>query len=303
MFTNSSMTNKVVLLTGITGFLGSHIAEHISKHNMVIGLVRNASDLWRYEEIKNNKIHLVNTEDKTYKEEIESFSPQFLIHCAWNGVSANEREDWHTQLENIQFTFRFLRLAKELHVRHFIGLGSQAEYGLFSGSVDETFLCKPVSAYGAAKLATLNVVESFCNQNSINWHWLRIFPMYGKREGLTWFIPSVIKNALQNADMNLTGCEQRYGYLYVKQFCAAIEKVLDAEAFPGVYNLSSPGSIRLRDVIEIIIKKTNTEGRFNFGALPYRKTRLCIWKATRQNSWILLRFLYTQILKQVSEKL
>lgn len=268
------MKKGVVLLTGITGFLGSHIAEQLSRNYTVIGLLRNSSDLWRYEEIKNENIYLINTGDKDYKIQLELFAPQFLIHCAWSGVTAGERDNWSAQIENIPFTVNLLQLANELHIKQFIGLGSQAEYGLFSGSIDESYPCKPYSAYGAAKLATLNVIETYCTQHNITWYWLRIFPMYGTREGITWFIPSVINNALENAGMDLTGCEQRYGYLYVKQFSKAIEKILESGSFPGVYNLAAKGSIRLRDVIEMIITKTNTTGNFNFGELPYRNNQV-----------------------------
>lgn len=268
------MRNKVVLLTGITGFLGSHIAEYLSKNYIVVGLIRNSSELWRCEEIKNENIKLVNTDDHGYRQQLEAMAPGFLIHCAWGGVAAGDRDDWSSQVKNVGFTYNFLQLAKDLGIKCFIGLGSQAEYGTFSGSVDETHNCKPLSAYGAAKLATSIIVESFCTQNDLNWYWLRIFPMYGTREGLTWFIPSVIKNALENADMELTGCEQKYGYLYVKEFCRAIEKVLQSGNHPGVYNLAANSSIRLRDVIEMIINKTKTTGSFKFGALPYRKNQV-----------------------------
>ncbi len=268
------MTSDVVLLTGITGFLGSHIAEQLSKNYTVIGLVRSSSDLWRYEEIKNENIHLINTADKDYTIQLESFAPRFLIHCAWSGVAADGRDNWPAQIANIALTFDLLQLAKDLGIKQFIGLGSQAEYGSFNGSIDETYPCKPYSAYGAAKLATLDILESYCNQHHITWHWLRLFPMYGTREGISWFIPSVIKNALENAGMNLTGCEQRYGYLNVKKLAVAVEKMMKLSSFSGVYNVAAKGSIRLREVIELIISKTNTTGSFNFGALPYRSNQV-----------------------------
>ncbi len=268
------MIKGVVLLTGITGFLGSHIAEQLSKSYTVIGLVRNSSDLWRYEEIKNENIHLISTGDEDYRKQVELFAPRFLIHCAWNGVAAGDRDNWPAQIENVSFTLKLLQLAKDLQINQFIGLGSQAEYGLFSGSIDETYPCKPYSAYGAAKLATLNVIESYCTQHHINWYWLRIFPMYGTRESMNYFIPSVIQNAVENADMDLTLCEQRYGYMYVGDFCEAIIKVLETKPFPGVYNLAANTAIRLRDIIELIVQKTGTSGRFRFGALPYRNNQV-----------------------------
>lgn len=268
------MEKEKVLLTGISGFLGSHIAEHLSEKYSIIGLIRSSSDLWRYDEIANRNIQLVSYDSPSFEEILIGHKPSYLIHCAWGGVSASERNDWQIQLQNITFTFDILNTAKKAGVKQFIGLGSQAEYGIFSGDIDENLKCNPNSPYGACKLATLAIVESFCYQNEIEWQWLRIFPMYGTRESLTWFIPSVIKNALLNENMELTNCEQKYGYLYVKDFCEGIEKILNSKSNSGVYNFASNSAIQLRNIIEKIISKTKTTATFKIGALPYRPNQV-----------------------------
>jgi len=54
-------------------------------------------------------------------------------------------------------------------------LGSQAEYGQFNVKVTEDYKGNPVSTYGMIKLACLEYLKSFCNDNCIQWYWLRIF--------------------------------------------------------------------------------------------------------------------------------
>lgn len=46
--------NKTVLLTGATGFLGSHLAESLLEKNYkVLAYHRSKSDFWRVQSIKN----------------------------------------------------------------------------------------------------------------------------------------------------------------------------------------------------------------------------------------------------------
>jgi nucleoside-diphosphate-sugar epimerase len=263
-----------VLLTGITGFIGSHLAETLSEQYQVVGLVRKSSDLWRCDEIKNPNIILVDLDGEGALNHLQELSPRFLIHSAWGGVSAANRDDWQAQVENVLFAARLLRLARELGIKHFISFGSQAEYRSFSGRVDENQPRQPISAYGASKLATCNIMEAFCTRYDITWNWFRLFSVYGTRESWNWFIPSLIKNALKNTDMDLTGCEQRYDYIYGPELGEAILKVMTHEPVSGVFNLTSNGSVSLKSIVEKIRDKTGTKAQFKFGALPYRENQV-----------------------------
>ena len=269
------ITKPIILLTGISGFLGSAIAEKLSVKYTVIGLVRKNSNLWRLLEINQSNIKLLDIESADLEMELNKLKPNTLIHSAWNGVAAADRSDWTNQTQNVVLTANLLLLAKKIGIKKIIGLGSQAEYGDFEGKIDETFLPNPLSAYGASKLASMQIAQSFCNLNKIEFIWLRLFPLYGEREDLNWFIPMLIQNALQNKSLDLTGCEQKYGYLHIADFTKAIEKVvINTSNASGIYNLSSHFSVKLRSIVELIIKQTKTTGNFNFGALPYRPNQV-----------------------------
>lgn len=269
------MRPNSILLSGATGFLGSHLAEDISLNNFkVIALVRNASDLSRCNEFKNDNLVFVNTDSDNYKELIQKYQPSVFIHSAWSGVSAKGRSDWSKQVENIAMTIRMLELANELNIKKIISFGSQAEYGNFNGRINESEGCAPVSAYGAAKLATLEILKSFCELHSMNWFWFRIFSLYGTREKNEWLFPSIIHNTYHNKPMDLTSCEQLYDYIYTKDFSAAIIKVLETKSESGIFNLSSNSSMQLKEMIEKIRNYINPNVVLNFGKLPYRPNQI-----------------------------
>ena len=158
-----------ILLTGATGFLGSHIAETLSTHGHELLLAkRTKSDLWRCASLE-NKVKWTNSDSDTFELDVLSFRPNVIINSAWNGVSAGERNSWKHQLDNLCYQQRLLDLAKRLEVKVFIGIGSQAEYGTFDGCVDENYIADPNTAYGVVKLAAQQIVKTFCEENNITW--------------------------------------------------------------------------------------------------------------------------------------
>ena len=60
-----------------------------------------------------------------------------------------------------------LKTAKDLGVKVFFSAGSQAEYGIKTNNVLETSKCKPVTAYGKAKLKFFDYAIDYCNRNNL----------------------------------------------------------------------------------------------------------------------------------------
>tara|TARA_B110000114_G_scaffold185799_1_gene235021 strand:+ start:59 stop:976 length:918 start_codon:yes stop_codon:yes gene_type:complete len=263
-----------ILITGITGFLGSQLAEYLlSQGNLVIGTKRNSSSLERCKTFSEN-ITWVNLEDQNWKQIIINYKPEVFVHAAWSGVGSIDRNNWHVQLKNIDFTLTLLEIANEVKVEKFIGLGSQAEYGLFSGNIDENQPIKPVSAYGSAKHLTAQLIQSYCEQNTINWYWLRLFSFFGEKEADNWFIPTLIKNIYNNNKMEMTPGMQKYAYMYVKDLSIIIGRIINSSIKKDIYNVSSKSAFKLKTIVEKIINITgSTNSKINFGALPYRENQ------------------------------
>jgi UDP-glucose 4-epimerase len=264
------MAKKYVLITGITGFLGSHIADNLINNYNVIGLKRKNSNVWRCEEFKDKVVWIDIDGNKDYAKEIIKYRIDTIIHCAWIGVELKERVDWSIQVKNIQFLFELLQLAKVTDVKQFIFLGSQAEYGNIKGIVTEDQVCDPLNAYGSVKLACLEILKTFSKMNNINWIWLRLFSVFGEKEGRTWLIPSLIEKIKTETEMDFTLGEQKYAYLYVKDFATIINKIVTIKIESGIYNVSSNIVKSIRSIVEEIRNRINLNFHLNFGALEYR---------------------------------
>lgn len=263
-----------VLITGITGFLGSHIAENLVTNDIaVIGLKRKGSDIWRCQDFA-NKIHWVDLDDDgLFKEELKRHSFDTIIHGAWIGVESNDRDNWIVQSKNIPFLVELLDVAKEVGTEKFIFLGSQAEYGNIDGKISEEDKTQALNAYGSIKLACLEIVKTFCNTNDINWIWLRLFSLFGEKENENWLIPSLIQSMVNENQMDFTPGEQKYAYLYVKDFALLMNKLIVMSIHSGIYNISSNKTRTIKSLIEDIRNSVNPNFVLNFGALKYRNNQ------------------------------
>jgi len=262
---------KKILITGISGFLGSQIAKGlILEGNEIIATKRTSSILWRCQEYFNN-ITWIDINEANWQSKILEFNPEIIIHTAWSGVSANDRDDWGVQLSNIEFTLQLLQIAKECKIKKFIGFGSQAEYGNFSGIIDENYPLNPNSAYGSSKIVISQIITNFCSINEINWYWFRLFSFFGELENNTWFIPTLIDKIKTVQKMDMTPGEQKYAYMYVGDLARIIINVVQADISSGIYNISSSKSISLLGLTNKILEIIKPiESKINFGAIPYR---------------------------------
>jgi UDP-glucose 4-epimerase len=260
-----------VLITGITGFLGSHIANKLLQEGFtVVGLKRTSSNLWRCHDFV-EKIEWVDIGiDGSHVEILNTIKFDKIIHCAWMGVEASDRDNWDEQISNVNYLMELLKTAKRLNVDKIIVLGSQAEYGIINGIVTEEHEVNALNAYGGVKLASLELLKSFCNSNNICWIWLRIFSVFGEKENSNWLIPSLIKSMSTKDEMDFSPGEQQYAYMYVNDFATIMARLIKYQVQSGVYNVSSNTLISIKLLIETIRDKVRPDFQLNFGALEYR---------------------------------
>ncbi len=264
---------KKILITGATGFIGSNIAfQLVEMGYSVYAIYRTSSSFEKCLYFK-DRVHWINIDDLNWKNTVKEIKPDQLIHTAWNGIEALQRNDWELQMKNFWFSKELFDLAKECSIKKVIAFGSQAEYGRYEFPVTEETVTKPDDAYGAIKILTLNYLRSLFSETDQEWYWVRVFSIFGENENSAWLIPSVISKLLRNEPIKLTACEQSYNYLYIRDFVSQIHELIDfQENRSGIYNLCSSRSIKLKDLLFQITESLGlSPDLLQFGTIPYRK--------------------------------
>lgn len=261
-----------ILLTGATGFIGSNIAKALLDSGYEVhATYRTSSSFEKCIEFA-DAINWINTETVDWKDQIRAIKPDQLIHVAWGGIEAENRNNWEIQLGNFWFSKEYFDLAKECGIKKVIAFGSQAEYGVYDFPVNETTLPMPNDAYGSTKVLTANYLRNLFYNSTTEWYWIRIFSVFGEGENSNWLMPTVISKLIKKEQIPLTSCEQQYNYLYIKDFLAQFLAVVECnENNSGIYNLCNKESFSLKKILVQIANLMDVSSNLlQFGKIPLR---------------------------------
>lgn len=187
---------KTYLITGVAGFIGSHIAETlVTKGIKVVGL-DNFDDFY-LPEIKRRNIGKllanelftlceVDVRDKVGLNAIfEEYKPQMVIHlCAMAGVRPSiEQPELYVEV-NVNGTVNILEAMKRFAVKKFIFASSSSVYGNNSKVpfVETDNVDKAISPYASTKKAGEVIAHTYHHLYDIDMLLLRFFTVYGERQ-------------------------------------------------------------------------------------------------------------------------
>ena len=262
---------RCIVITGATGFIGSAVtAELLARGHHVTVLTRPGSDVSRL--IKSSDCQVIRSEflsGEAIRQTLGRTAPDTFIHCAWRGVGGAERNASWQITGNLRLTLDALELAKAVGCRHWLSLGSQAEYGNANRQIKEDSPLNPTTLYGRAKLLAGQAALAYCEAEGIRGAVLRVFSTYGPGDSPGWFVPYIIREFLAGRSPALTKCEQVWDYLYVTDAAKAIVSAVENQ-ITGVFNLGSGRAQSLRTVVEMIRDELSTEIGAEYGAVPYR---------------------------------
>ena len=160
---------KKILVTGVAGFLGSHLAERFIKlGHEVIGI---DNMIGGYEDNIPNKIKFYNFDCCDLKNiDFIMKKVDVVYHCA---ATAHEGLSVFSPIEitknNYLASITIITSAINHNVKRIIYCSSMARYGQGKTPFHEEMEPKPIDPYGISKVAVEKVLTSLCNLNNIQW--------------------------------------------------------------------------------------------------------------------------------------
>lgn len=261
------------LVTGATGFVGSFLVRKLlSEGQEVTAVIRNpkSQSTWRINDVLSLlSIVAVDLSQPDAYEALRGMKPDVIFHLAWDGVGSAERNASKQLTRNVIATLQMLEFCEQSGCAVFVGLGSQAEYGIATGALSEDSTCAPVTAYGVAKHAISLLVKKFGEITDTRVLWFRLFSAYGPMDDPAHLIPMLVNTLLAGTSPSLTQCEQRWDYLYVSDAVDALIQAASSSA-TGIFNLGSGQSQPLRQVVELARDLVDSRLSIGFGDVPYR---------------------------------
>jgi CDP-paratose synthetase len=254
--------SKKILITGVSGFLGSHLAKaFLGKGYDIVALKRKSSSLKRIKPIL-SRITLCDIEDLDFPEFFQSHSKiDAIIHTA---ACLGRKKETASQIfeANTAFPLRLLEAASSAGIDVFINTSTALDKNLNSYSLSKD----QFTQWG--RFYSMHYGTRFLN--------MRLEIIYGPEDDDSKFTNNIIKSCLANApELKLTKGEQKRDFIYIDDVVFAylilLEKIDSFSDLFMEYDVGSGNAVSIREVVETIHRLTKSQSQLAFGALPYRK--------------------------------
>lgn len=232
-----------ILLTGATGFLGSHCLNSLLRLDSEIHAANVSGTgphegrvVWHGADLR---------EADAAQRLVERVAPTHLLHNAWIATPGRFWSD-PDNLRWLQGGLGLLRGFANAGGHRFVGVGTCAEYdwSLEDGICreDETPI-RPSTLYGKAKAAMWSATQAFAHGGHFSSAWGRVFLPYGPGDTPGRLLPSLVASLTSNRPFSLKNNVAR-DFVFAPDVGDMLAHLLIGEA-EGAFNVGSGEATRL----------------------------------------------------------
>jgi UDP-glucose 4-epimerase len=289
-----------VLITGVAGFVGSHLAEKLlSKNYDVVGIDKFLDNYPRRFKQKNLGSFLKHPNFQFLEEDLLQVNlagllkdVSYVFHLA---AQPGVRSSWGDEFieysqNNIMATQLLLEAGKESRVKKIVYASSSSVYGDTDDlPMREEGNTRPVSPYGVSKLAAEHLCYLYWKAYGLPTVSLRFFTVYGPRQRPDMFFHIFMDRLRKNEEVPLyDDGEQTRDFTYCGDI---VDGLLGAALYPGageVFNLGGGTESSVLNAIHIVERISGRKAKlktFERQKGDVRHTRARLDSATEKLSY------------------
>lgn len=284
---NNTNHAKVALVTGASGFIGSHLVQQLIAEGWRVNvLLRENSALpdfiKEYSEIVQH-IYTGATEDLIRI--IAESKPTVVYHLASLFLSEHQSKDINELVNsNILLGCQILEAMKVNKVRLFVNTGTSWQH---YDNKDYS----PVNLYASTKQAFEDILQFYVESGFINAITLQLCDTYGLHDPRRKLIRLLKEVATTMQPLGMSAGEQWIDLVHVDDVVQAYIK--SAERLIGdfvsqqeVYAVSSGKPVQIRELVKVIENEIHHALPINWGERPYRDREVMKpWKSNLLPGW------------------
>jgi UDP-glucuronate 4-epimerase len=260
-------SNKKVLITGVAGFIGSHLADALLKRgDRVIGL-DNFNDYYdpavkrknldEAQASPNFSLHILDICDESaLRDLIQSETPDVIVHLAARaGVRPSlEAPNLYHQV-NVVGGQHVLDACRDFNIKNLVFASSSSVYG---GSKAVPFreddpVMRPISPYAATKRMNELQAHVYSHVYGINVTMLRFFTVYGPRQRPDMAIHKFTRAILNGDKVPMFGeGDTLRDYTYIDDIIDGVVRCVDKPFRYEIFNLGEHHTTSLKELIRLV---------------------------------------------------
>lgn len=252
---NKIEANKVLLISGGTGYLGQNLIREINATYPSYEVVALARDKDKARQVlQDSNVKIINDLD-VERGDFSLASIDLLIHSAFARPHCTNEEI----ASSLEYTARLFERAANSQVPNIINISSQSVYGqLTAPPWDEMSALSPDTPYAMAKLASELIIQSVAAKHPhINFTSLRMGTLAGGANGLVDIdlLSKLTLDVFAGRDLRIIGGNQTVERLDIRDAVAAIIKLTGNthKKWKPIYTLGSGKSMKLIDIAHVVV--------------------------------------------------
>ncbi|MCP4649280.1 MAG: NAD(P)-dependent oxidoreductase [PVC group bacterium] len=258
-----------ILLTGATGFLGSHLLSGLIDNDYeVIILKRSFDPVWKIKDLQ-TRIKSYDLDKSDLEDVFKENKIDIIIHLATDYGKDSKSKVNRVISTNIEFPARLMELAVNYEIKFFVNTHTASP---------STYLF-----YSATKNAFLEIAGFYAANHNLSFVNMVIEYMYGERDDDIKFIPAIINKIFKGEEIKASGGEQERDFIYVgdvvNAYLLLLKKTDNIKDDFTEFNIGTGDVMSFRTFIEKIEKSIEKKAIVSWGAVPYRKNELFYSKA------------------------
>lgn len=260
------MSDKKVLITGASGFIGAHLWQNLAArgYQVVACVAANSSA----QDHPVGQLHEIQLPDEKFSALLAKEKPNFLVHCAGGASVAESFRNPEADFANsVVVTESILAALKQYSpTTKMIFLSSAAVYGNPKElPITTETPTNPISPYGQHKLLCEINCKKYHDHFGIPVTIARIFSVYGPglKKQILW---DIYQKSLQSDTVILhgTGNETR-DFIYITDLVNSIAKLLECSEFnANIINIASGKEIAIKDLAKAMLSKLGQSKAIHF---------------------------------------
>ena len=277
-------TPSPVLVTGASGFLGSHLVRRLLREGREVhAYARPKSTFTRLADVSSQVTRWSGdiTDADAVAHACAKSQAELVFHCAGDTSSRRFDGDWRTVDRamgvNLHGTLALLNGASRegSRVSTLVRIGGLEEYGTAPTPWIEAMREEPSSPYSASQVAATKACQALQPQLPFAVITLRPALIYGPGQSTDFLIPALITTLLRGERFAMTAGKQHRDLLYVSDLVEAAVLAGGRRDLRGaVINVSSGQEWQVAAVARRIAELLGAESLLDMGARPSREGEL-----------------------------
>jgi nucleoside-diphosphate-sugar epimerase len=285
------MSGRVALVTGATGFIGSHVARRLLRQGVKVHvLCRAQSNFHRLKDVRTAlETHEVSLSDGAgLTALVRTIRPHQIFHLAAATVVAGVTGSAEELLSvNVLGTVNLLEACAAVDYGSLVTTGDSFEYTASAEPLREDGCCRPDTLHGISKLSATLCAQSLAHTTGRPIVTLRLFSTYGPDDNPRRLVPRVIAGALAGTPIALSRRDISRDWVYVDD---VVDLYMEAasraqELRGGVFNAGSGVALTIGEITDRLVQLTGGTATPQWGVFAAPAHDVTPWTASTSHTF------------------